>query len=570
MDRNLIVAIVLTTIIVLFFSSPVYQKVFGGGDDVRTAQTQAVDTKTPSPEASVKPSAPVADSQEAAVAAPAESALEPVQDRTAIQENVPSAKELVLENKDLRLTVSTRGGVINEALMPNFNGAEEDTKAQLVSPGQNWYGGSINDGQFSVSLNDIVFQVEQADSENLVLTANLTGNRGIRREYHLAKTGYMVRTTTALEGSWNDPRVSFDFNGPINKTEPSYRQIRIWPFSMFMPDDSRMHDGLVFLGEGDRVETAKGKEKTRSIFAKDGGQKILPTKNGNGADVFAGKLNWFSVKNKYFMLAAIPQDQNRWKTSSSFDRNDASTWLEFTMNKRVNDGTVDMSLYIGPSSYNELKEYGHNLTQAIDLSYRFLRPLSIVFLWVIQKIHAVIPNWGLVLIAFSLIIKTVLLPLSKSSTKSMKKMSQLQPKISALRTKHKDDPQRLQMETMALYKREGVNPFGGCLPLVLQMPVFFALFPVVGKSFELRQAMFIPYWIEDLSRPDPFFILPIAMGLSFFLQSRQTMTDPNQKSMLYIMPVMMVLMFANFSAGLTLYWLMFNILSWAQQSLSKS
>ena len=151
----------------------------------------------------------------------------------------------------------------------------------------------------------------------------------------------------------------------------------------------------------------------------------------------------------------------------------------------------------------------------------------------------------------------------------MMKMSKLQPQINALKEKYKNDPQRLHKATMDLYKEEGVNPFSGCLPLLLQMPVFFALYPVVGQAFELRQAMFIPGWIEDLSRPDPFYILPLAMGVSFYLQSRTTMTDPNQKAMLYMMPVMMVILFANFSAGLTLYWLVFNLLSWAQQELLK-
>ena len=120
---------------------------------------------------------------------------------------------------------------------------------------------------------------------------------------------------------------------------------------------------------------------------------------------------------------------------------------------------------------------------------------------------------------------------------------------------------------MELYKANGVNPFGSCLPLLLQMPVFFALYPVVGRAIELRQAMFIPHWIDDLSRPDPYFILPIAMGISMFFQSKTTMNDPNQKAMLYMMPVMMVILFANFSAGLTLYWLMFTIFSYMQQEM---
>jgi len=173
----------------------------------------------------------------------------------------------------------------------------------------------------------------------------------------------------------------------------------------------------------------------------------------------------------------------------------------------------------------------------------FIRPISIAFLWIVTKMRAVIPNWGIVLILFSLLIKIALAPLSHKSFVSMQKMSSLQPQINELREKHKNNPQKIQQATMELYKKEGVNPFGGCLPVLLQMPVFFALYPVIDTAFELRQAMFIPHWIEDLSRPDPFYILPIAMGASMYFQSKPTMgKDPNQKMMLYVMPVMMVIL----------------------------
>ena len=152
----------------------------------------------------------------------------------------------------------------------------------------------------------------------------------------------------------------------------------------------------------------------------------------------------------------------------------------------------------------------------------------------------------------------------------MHKMSSLQPQINEIREKHKNNSQKQHLEMMALYKREGINPFGGCLPMLLQMPVFFALYPVVGRAFELRKALFIPHWIDDLSRPDPYYILPVAMGISMFFQSKATMKDPNQKAMLYIMPFMMVILFANFSSGLTLYWFMFNIMTSIQQMLVKS
>lgn len=152
----------------------------------------------------------------------------------------------------------------------------------------------------------------------------------------------------------------------------------------------------------------------------------------------------------------------------------------------------------------------------------------------------------------------------------MRKMSALQPQIALIKEKYKNNQKMIHSATMELYKKDGINPLGGCLPMLLQMPVFFALYPVVGRAFELRQAMFIPRWIEDLSRPDPYYILPVAMGISMFFQMRLTSKDPNQKAMLYVMPVMMVILFANFSAGLTLYWFLFNVMSYAQQTFHHS
>ena len=265
------------------------------------------------------------------------------------------------------------------------------------------------------------------------------------------------------------------------------------------------------------------------------------------------------------MTAAIPKEKMRWSASAEYSVQADRKWYDFTISKRLSDGLADMDIYIGPISYDTLKEHGANLTEIMELSWKFIRPISIAFLWLFKKLHSFISNWGLVIIVFSIIIKIVLYPLSHKSFASMRKMSALQPQINVLRDKYKNNQQKLHQATMELYRKEGVNPFSGCLPMLLQMPVFFALYPVVGRAFELRQAMFIPHWIEDLSRPDPFYILPVALGISMFLQSKTTMKDPNQKAMLYIMPVMMVFLFANFSAGLTLYWFLFNVMSFMQQ-----
>ena len=451
--------------------------------------------------------------------------------------------------------------------MKKYPGPSPGSLAQLVTPGETWYSGKVVDGENQLAFNNLNFTPSTVTKDHIVLTAELNGNRTIQREFSLSPADYNLKAKTILGGSWNDPTLQFAFTGPINHTEPVFRQIRIWPFSMFISDEMNMYSLINFKGQGDRFIEDSGKQKQKRIYSKEGIQKIDAKKGSAGKDTFTGELDWYAVKNKYFMSAAIPDQRERWNVKSDYTMTSNGKWFDYTLTKKASEGATDITLYIGPQSYEILKGYDRDLAQSIDLSWKYLRPIAILFLWMFKYIHTVISNWGLVLIVFSIVIKIVLSPLTRSSMKSMKKMAALQPQITALKEKHKNNPQKVQQATMELYKENGVNPFGSCLPLLLQMPVFFALYPVVGRAIELRQAMFIPNWIDDLSRPDPFFILPVAMGISMFFQSKTTMTDPNQKAMLYMMPVMMVVLFANFSAGLTLYWLLFNIFSWMQQEM---
>lgn len=577
MDKNLFAAVVVTTIVIIFFSSPLYQNNFGG----KQVPTPAVEHNTSTLPAKTDSMESVTtivsdDTVSRSAVTKAEIPVSPAarKDSTAsvpvAQIDPPAEQTILLENPKVKLTIDTRGGVITDALMKKYAGPTKDVKVQLVSTGETWYDGLIQDGAATMPFRDIVFTPENVSKTTLVLSARLSGDRAIRKEFALETDGFVVKAKTTIDGKWNDPVLRFSFHGPIHKTEAALKQIRIWPFSMFMPDEKNMYDKIVYKGQGDRTTSQNGSQKQKRIYSNEGIQKIQSKKSERGEDVFSGDLDWFGVVNKYFMFTAIPDEAKRWNTVSHFESTPDGQWFDFALEKRVSDGSMSMDIFIGPIEYQVLKSYDHDLTQVMDLSWKVLRPIAILFLWIFRKLHAFIPNWGLVLIVFSIIIKFVLYPLSKKSMDSMKKMTHLQPKITELREKHKNNPQKLQQATMALYKEHGVNPFGGCLPILLQMPVFFALYPVVGRAFELRQAMFIPGWIEDLSRPDPYYILPIAMGISMYFQSKPTMKDPQQKPMLYIMPVMMVVLFANFSAGLTLYWLMFNVLTWAQQSYHKS
>jgi YidC/Oxa1 family membrane protein insertase len=570
MDRNLIFAVLITTIIIILFSSPFYQKRFGR--ETTTPSTGQTQKRTGAADSIHALTAPVDSASKGKIAtemSPTPQRSDTTKTPGIEQVNPPLERQIVLENEAMKVTLLTRGGVITSVVMKKHLGPSAEQKAQLVIPGKTWCDGTITDGENELPFTSFVFSADSVSAGCAVLNVELIGGRKVQKVFTLSSSGYILTADMKFDGPWTDPSVTYELHGALNQTEPEYRQLRIWPFSMFMNTNVYMDDKLVYLGQGDRLTDDRGKQNRKRIYSREGAQNLQAKIGGSVIDTFSGDLDWYAVKNKYFIAAAIPAEKMRWKAASSYERDQTGNRFDFAITKKVSDGSILISLYTGPILYEELKAYGHNLPLVMDLSWRILRPIAIIFLWMFRKLHAFIPNWGLVLIVFSIIIKIVLYPLSKSSTASMKKMSKLQPQITTLREKYKNDSQRLHKATMELYKQEGVNPFGGCLPMLLQMPVFFALYPVVGRAFELRHAMFIPRWIDDLSRPDPYYILPVAMGVSMYFQQKSTIKDPTQKPMLYMMPVLMVILFANFSAGLTLYWLMFNLISWAQQDLIK-
>ena len=313
-----------------------------------------------------------------------------------------------------------------------------------------------------------------------------------------------------------------------------------------------------------------------------------------GEEDFNGRVDWLAVRNKYFASVIIPHNPASMEGAYVEGYREA---LENNGVKEVYSARLiipfkntsyekqSFNIYVGPVDYDKLKGLGHNLDALVDFGSFFglefiVRPIAeYVLLPLFNFIHLFIPNFGFVIIVFSLIIKIVVYPLTKTSYQSMKKMQLLQPKITEIKEKLKDDAQKMNKETMKLYKTYGVNPAGGCLPLLLQMPIFVALWGLFQTAIELRQQPFI-FWIKDLSTPDVIynlgFQLPLfgiqqisglalLMGITTFIQQKMSMKDPKQKALIYIMPVMLTILFMSFPSGLNLYYFMFNLLSIAQQ-----
>lgn len=302
-----------------------------------------------------------------------------------------------------------------------------------------------------------------------------------------------------------------------------------------------------------------------------------------------GQTRWISTRNKYFASAIITKNQfgtGYYLEGKSFHIQDEGIEEQYSIAIKMpyNESPLESNtfeVFIGPSDYSILKSYDVGLEKIISLGLTWLiRPISEYFMIPLFKlIHLVIPNYGLVIIVFTFIIRLLLHPLNKSQMDSMRKMQALQPMINEIREKYKDDTQKMNMQMMKLYKEYGVNPASGCLPLLLQMPILYALWAVFRSAIELRQANFV-WWITDLANPDVILHLPfkiplfginqlsglaLLMGITMFIQQKMSIKDPRQKAMVYLMPILFTLMFNNFPSGLNLYYFLFNLISVVQQ-----
>ena len=291
-----------------------------------------------------------------------------------------------------------------------------------------------------------------------------------------------------------------------------------------------------------------------------------------------GNLVWSGVKTKYFFAGLVPLGEQE-AVANAFTSGEEAVGMVLEVD-RVAGAPQEFVVYAGPLDYERLKHLDLELERAVDFGWKWIKPLSRVIFGFMLICHRGIPDYGLVIILLSALTKLLFWALTQKSFKSMREMQSLQPALQELKEKYKNDQQRLNKAMMELYRERGVNPLGGCLPLMLQMPVFISLFNVLSKTIELRRASFV-FWIKDLSAPDvvarlpfslPFIgnavsVLPILMGIAMFLQQKMSATDPKQAAMTYMLPVVFTVMFFRFPSGLVLYWLVNNVLTIAHQYL---
>ena len=281
---------------------------------------------------------------------------------------------------------------------------------------------------------------------------------------------------------------------------------------------------------------------------------------------------WVAMLQHYFVTAWLPQEGSPYRIyTKALDGNGVDTryqvgYVTLSPTTIANDsvGLLQSQIYIGPKEQDRLKDPAEGLILTVD--YGWLTPVSSPLFWILEKIHDFVKNWGFSIILLTLLVKIVFYPLSAASYKSMAKMKKLQPRLKTLKERYGDDKQKLNQEMMEIYKKEKINPLGGCLPILIQIPVFIALYWVLLESVELRQAPFV-LWLTDLSSSDPYFVLPVLMGASMFAQQflNPTPLDALQKNIMMSLPIVFTIFFLWFPSGLVLYWLVNNILSIAQQ-----
>lgn len=316
----------------------------------------------------------------------------------------------------------------------------------------------------------------------------------------------------------------------------------------------------------------------------DGKLEQIKKKKIKDQSDYPGNIKWLSIVDRYFMMSLMPLEDTQGNMKLTLDSDGVLGTRFFGPENTIQPGTqkhFDYVVFFGPKSMQVLSDVGHDLDKAIH--FGMFDIIAKPLLWFMNFIYSKIPNYGIAIIIMTIMTKLLLWPLGSKSYKSMAEMKRLQPLMAEIREKHKNDKKMMNQEIMSLYRTYKINPMGGCLPMILQIPVFFALYRMLYQAIELRHAPFF-LWINDLSAPDRLFnfsfsipfmqppygipVLTVIMGATMLLQQKMSPPpgDPTQAKMMMLMPIVFTVIFINFSSGLVLYWLINNILSIAQQT----
>lgn len=498
-----------------------------------------------------------------------ESELPPSNLPTKLSSTADIEEELISVTTDkLRVMISTKSGdIVSSELLDYKISLDEGAPPINILENRNNRIFRAEAGVFGVGAPDqqrvTTYSAEQTEyqiqdgKEELSVNLSWTNENGVKyiKEFLFSKGSHLIKVNFHI-----------DNQSPEKITNSMFMRLR----RDALPNDYEespglgMKSALGFAFSHDNESYTKNDFSSFDEDLKTGVIEKITTDKG-----------WISIIQHYFVTAWVPAADSGLeittkvdKTKSLYDREFyqirlRQPWVAIASGEKK---TLSGSLYVGPKIQSELEKIADGLDLTID--YGWLWWIGQPIFYMLIFFQSFVINWGLAIILVTIAIKTLLYPLARAQYRSFAKMRLLQPKMTAMKEQYGDDRQKMSMKMMELYKKEKVNPLGGCFPLLIQMPVFIALYWVLMESVELRHAPFM-LWIDDLSVMDPWGVMPLLMGASMYLmQKMQPMSptmDPMQQKMMQMMPVFMTVFFVFFPAGLVLYWLMNNLISIAQQ-----
>lgn len=536
MDKRTILAVVLSTIVIMMFSyfSP---------------------QQKPVRKPSVVPSAEKPAQTEIQQTAPAHEQLITPPDMPV------EIKEIAVETDLYSAVFTTKGGTLKKWDLKKHSCKDKNNKempVSLVSAGVSappvyiMLDGELKDlpstVNYSVDKDSVIF-----DSNSNSLTffyADSSKQLSIKKVFTFYKDSYKVDLATEVKGV------------------QSYKVALGSGFGIFDRQGTWVHIGPVLLRDADKIGLTAGNLEDIGTI-----KRWLAGRKSSDTVEYKGNIRWIAEEDKYFASALVSLSKNTeavaWDTGNAGDNKNKNADIAYV----VSGEKGDFLLYAGPKQNEILKPFNAGLEYIIDFGFFSIiaRPLF----WLLKFFYRVMGNYGWAIIALTIVTRIPFIPLINKGQKSMKKLQEIQPHMTAIKEKYKNDPQKMQKEVMEVYRKHKVNPMGGCLPMLVQIPVFFALYKILLIAIELRGAPFM-WWIKDLSAPDTLFghigsipvgLFPLLMGASMVIQQKMTPSamDPKQAKIMMFMPVIFTFMFLSFPSGLVIYWLVSNVLGIGQQ-----
>jgi YidC/Oxa1 family membrane protein insertase len=546
MEKNTILAIVLSVLVLLawqfFFVAPQQQQLM----EEQARQEEAVNLQKQT--GSEGPVVQIGESEDMSAVGDALPSSDEQQRQ--IDEN---AEDILIETPLLNVVITTQGARIKSWQLLEHKDLN-DEPVQLVSKdaqqrgqfpleaftGEKELDHELNDGLYSASRQSLKLE-RGDDAVSLTLSYRTTNAGTFHKEFLFYADSYVVDVTARFDAESFDGKALSMTWGPGAGTN--------------LEDAMRFEAGVAWQGSAAKPDRVAAKKVTGSRTEQS--------------------VGWAAINRKYFTAALFPTSTTNTlsiqkttiQPSESDEKINPVRQILIGLSQPLSGGECRLSVYAGPKKRSELALTHQGFEKLLD--YGFFGFIAEPLAQFMDYLYLYVKNYGVVIICLTIMIKILFFPLTYKSFTSMKRMQDIQPEMKKLQEKYKDDKQRLNQEMMTLYKEKGVNPMGGCLPMVLQIPVFFALYQTLSQSIELRGASFL--WISDLSATETLFFKPLVllMGASMFLQQSMTptATDNKQAQMFKFMPILFTAMFWSFPSGLVLYWFMNNILTIGQQYL---